>query len=407
MTHFITTTTFQVVSILVVSKNISHLFLPIFNILVSLSGVVTTFFLVQAGITYMTSSGQPEKIIHAKKIIRNSIIGLILIISAGIIANILLNTYSLPSPNSLSHVPILNQINPSPTSSGIVTIIIDAIMGLLRNIIVSIATPFINSLSYFTHGTPLMASNTAIFNIWLITSGIADSLFLIVIALLGFHIIGSVSLGFAEVDLKQLLPQIVITFLFINSSIFIIDTVIDLSNMMIQALYNSFPSITVWNVLIDVSKQSSHLGLAALFILIIFVILSVILLIYYVMRLVVLYLGAILSPLIIMLWLLPSFKDFVTVSIKTYLTTIFVLFVHVIILLLASILFTGMINNNSSTNINPIMSTIVGIATLITLLKTQKMLTELNYVSVGPSALRKLSGHFINGVSHINQAIKG
>ncbi len=401
-----TTSTIRVVSVLVLSKNISTFINPTLNILIGISGIVTAFFLVQAGIAYMTSSGQPDKLLHAKKIIRNSIVGLVLIIGAGVINNILLNAYTLPTTNGLSRLPILNHINPQPISSGIVGLVISTIVGLFRDIIMSIAQPFINSLSFFTHGTPLMASNPAIFHIWIITSAIANALFLLAIALLGFHIISSTSLGLSEIDVRQLLPQIIIIFLLINSSIFIIDTIIALSNAMINVLYNNFPTITVWNVLNQVTKQSNSLGLVSLLIMLVFIILSVILLIYYVTRLVVLYLGAILSPLIMMLLLLPSFKDFVSISIRTYLTTVFVLFIHVIILLLASILFSSMLSNTPLKNQNPTMLVIVGIATLISLLKTQRILMELNYVSIGPKALRKISEHFISGISHINQTLK-
>ena len=68
----------------------------------------------------------------------------------------------------------------------------------------------------------------------------------------------------------------------------------------------------------------------------------VVLLVYYVMRIVTLYIGAVLSPLVSMLWLVPGFRDFAETAFKTYLTTIFVLFTHVIILQLSSSILTGL-----------------------------------------------------------------
>ena len=379
---------------------------PTVSTLIGLAGLVATFFLIVGGFSYITSSGRPDKLEHAKKVIRNALIGLVLVLAAGTLSAILVHAYHGTGGSGVNNIPTLSNINPKPASSGLVAIVIDAIVGVLRDIIDTAASPFISALSYFTHGTPLMAENSSVFTIWAVIVAMADGLFVLVIALLGFHVMSASSLGIDEIEIKHLLPQLAIIFLLVNSSIFIIDSVISLSNAMIHVLYSVFPGTTVWNVLNEITKQSASLGLVALFILIVFIILSVILLVYYVMRLVVLYLGAILSPLIFLLWLLPSFKDFVSAAIKTYVTTIFVLFVHVVILLLAASIFAGMLSGGSTTALNPLMASIVGIATLISLLKTQKMMMELSYVSVGPKALRKLGSQFVTGVSYMSGKVK-
>src|ERR1039458_2709187 len=90
-----------------------------------------------------------------------------------------------------------------------------------------------------------------------------------------------------------------------------------------------------------VASQSGGLGVAALLIMVAFLIFAVILLVYYVGRLVTLYIGAVLSPLLLILWLIPGFRDFSESALKVYLTTIFVLFVHVVILALAASLLAG------------------------------------------------------------------
>ena len=82
------------------------------------------------------------------------------------------------------------------------------------------------------------------------------------------------------------------------------------------------------------------------------------------------------------------------------------LFVHVVILLLAASIFTGMLSGAPDGSLNPLMASIVGIATLISLLKTQKMMMELSYVSVGPKALRKLGSQFVTGVSYMSGKAK-
>ena len=85
-------------------------------------------------------------------------------------------------------------------------------------------------------------------------------------------------------------------------------------------------------------------------------------------------------------------------AMKAYLMTVFVLFVHVIILTLASSLFDGLGRDDGV--YDPVMAMIIGVASLVALLKTQGVMMQISYVSVGPKALRKLGGQFMNGVHY-------
>lgn len=382
-----------------------HFVAPVFATMCVLAGLASTFFLVQGGIAYMTSSGRPDKLEHAKKIIRNALIGLVIVIAAGTMTAILTHAYQSSGGNGLAQMPTLQAIKPDPSGGGLVDILIKAITGLFRNIINSAAQPFLSALSYFTHGTALMAANSSVFELWLAVVAIADALFVLVVALLGFHVMSYASLGLEEVELKQMIPQLALGFLALNMSIFAVDGIISLSNAMIHALYAAFPNTNVWQALTDVTKQSASMGLAALMIMLVFLVFAVILVVYYVMRLVTLYLGAVLAPLMVLLWLLPSFKDFAVTAAKTYLVTVFVLFVHVIILLLAASIFSGMVATENG-QLDPLMSTVVGLATLIALLKTQGVLNQLAYVSIGPKAIRRLGSQFVNSVSFATTKLK-
>jgi len=85
-----------------------------------------------------------------------------------------------------------------------------------------------------------MGDNSNVFNMWLAIVGITDVLFVLVIALLGFQVMSFSTLGFDELDIRQLLPQIALVFLLVNTSIFAIDGVIAFSNGMIHALQSDF-----------------------------------------------------------------------------------------------------------------------------------------------------------------------
>jgi hypothetical protein len=109
----------------------------------------------------------------------------------------------------------------------------------------------------------------------------------------------------------------------------------------------------------------------------------------------------VLSPLVLLLWLVPGFRDFSESAAKVYVTTVFVLLVHVVILELAASLFTGLNGVSPSGAPDTLMAMMVGLATLIALLKTQGVMMQLSYVSVGPRSARKLSGQFLTGVSYL------
>jgi len=379
---------------------------PIITTLCGLAGLACTFFLVNGGIQYMTSSGNPEKLEHAKKIIKNALIGLVLVLAAATLTAILSHAYSSSGATPTEKFPTLQPIQPADDGVSFWNVLIKAVVALLRNIVQSVGEPFLNALGFFLSHTPLMGDNASVFNLWLAIVGITDVLFILVVALIGFKVMGVSTFGLDEVEVKHLLPQIALTFLLINTSIFLIDAIISLSNGMIYAIRSGFPSTDVWAVLAQITKQSADLGVAGLLVMVAFLVLSVMLLVYYVLRLVTLYIGAILSPLVLLLYLLPGFKDFAITALKTYLTTIFVLFVHVVILLLAASLLSGVVDGDTSGQPNTLMALIVGLATVVALLKTQGVMQELSYAASAPRAAREMSGAFMKGVSYTMKAAK-
>jgi hypothetical protein len=381
--------------------------MPVVVTLCALASLACVFFLVNGGIQYMTSTGKPEKLEHAKKIIKNALIGLVLVIAAATVTAILVHAYGSPSGAGAEKLPTLTPIEQKDGGFDLGKVLIGAVVDMLRNIVESVGQPFIEAIAYFTNATPLMGENSHVFNLWLAIVGIADVVFIVVVALLGFHVMSFASFGFDELELKHLLPQLALVFLLMNTSIFMIDAIISFSNAMIHALQTGFPSTSMWGTLENVAKEAKDIGLAGLLVFIAFIVLNVMLLIYYVGRLITLYIGAILSPLVLLLWLLPAFKDFAITALKTYLATIFVLFVHVVILLLAASIFSGMLKGDNAGQPSNIMTLIVGMAALVALLKTQGFMQELSYAASTPRAAREIAGSFMRGVGYINKTRKG
>lgn len=352
-----------------------------------------SFFLVIGGMQYMSSRGNPENLGHAKHMIKNALIGLVLVLAAATLTAILAHAYGGASSGAALKLPQIVSIQDKPTS--FFDIVMQVITHVLQSVITAIGQPFVDALAYFTQSTPLMGDNSAVFNMWLVIAGISDALFVLVVALLGFHVMSLSVFGFDEIDVKKLMPQLALVFLLMNTSLFAIDGVISLSNAMVRAIQEAFPPMTLWDVLDKLTKQSSNLNVGGLLIMVAFLVLTVLLLVYYVVRLITLYIGAALSPFILMLYLLPAFKDTAIAAAKAYLITIFVLFVQVVIMQLATSIFLGMSEGTDNGQPNSLMALIVGLATIWALLKTPGVMKELSHAASMPRAARQLAGAFM------------
>lgn len=389
------------------AANVMHAFVsPVVATLCAVGGLASVFFLVNGGIAYITSSGKPDNLDRAKRIIRNALLGLVLVFAAGVLTQILAASYSGSNAAIHASAPDLTAIKPAPVSNGVVAIIIKAITGFMNNIIQSLAAPFIKSLAYFTKSTPLMANNATVFNLWLAMVGMSDVLFVLVVTLLGFHIMSVSTFGFEEIEFKHLLPRLALIFLALNTSIFAIDGVIELSNAMVHAVGLANGTNSLWAALTDVVKQSAELSLPALLIMLLFTIFSVVLVIYYLGRLITLYIGAILSPLILLLWLIPGFRDFSETAAKTYAMTIFVLFVQVVVLIVAGSLIAGVVIGSPTQTTGTLMPMLTGVAAMYAMLKVPGAMTRLSFASMGSQSARQLGGQFINGVSFMTRGGK-
>lgn len=372
---------------------------PLFSTMITVAAVLCILFVVFGGYYYMTSAGNPEKLERAKKTLRNAFIGFVVVLGAGTLVAIMQNAYS---SKPATPVQIAVQQPKVEESVGIGDVVNEAIAGFMKGILESIGKPIVDALKQFTTATPLMAQNGSVFNLWIVMVAIADVLFLLVIGLIGFRIMSSSVVGFEDVDIRSLVPQIILTFIIANLSIFAIDAIITVSNAMIQALLIGMSNDIIWTALGGLIASATTVNIGILLFIVIAVILAVMLLIYYLKRLIILYIGTVLSPIIVLLWLLPSFRDFAISSAKMYITTIFALFVQVVVLMLAVSLFSGLIQGEG----NPFMTALLAIATLSVLLSTNRTMNQLTMMSAGGHGMRRLGNTFVRGVSHVANSVK-
>jgi len=368
------------------------------NALIIIASLASTFFIIKGGYAYITSSGKPDSIEQAKTTIRNALLGLVVVLAAAVISSVLNHVFSTPSVNFTSTQIDLKPIQPSTPSNGLTQVLLDAIAGFLQNIVQSATKPLTEGIVSFLTTTPSIVTNSVIFNFWLIILGITDSLFALLIALLGFHLMSASTFGFEEIEFKHLLPRVGLAFLAANTSIFLADWIVLSCNTLVQAVLHATGGIgSAWvlNAFDPTTLATGTTALITLIFMILFVILAVVLLLFYITRLILISLGAVISPLIFLLWTIPKFADFAEISIKTYITTVYTVFVHLVIIQLAS----AFLAVPGQAGTNSLISILVGIGLLFTLLKTPAMMMQLVFYNSGRGMVQKIGGQIINVIS--------
>lgn len=347
---------------------------------------------------YITSSGNPNALEHAKLTVRNAIIGLTIVIGAAVASSLLTSAFNTPSASTSSAQLQLQPIVTTEPADGLTQVLLDAIAGFLQNIVQSATKPITDGIISFLTTTPAILSNSVIFNFWLVMLGITDSLFVLMIALLGFHFMSASTFGFEEIEFKHLLPRIGLAFLGANMSIFLVDFIVLSCNTLVKALLNATGGLNkAWIVSAfdPAALVTGGVVLITPIFMILFLILAIVLLLFYVTRLIVVALGAALSPIIFLLWAVPKTADFAEIAAKSYITAVYSVFIHVVIIQLASAFLT--IPGQSGTN--SLISILVGIGLLMTLLKTQSIMMQLVFYNTGRGIIRKVSGQIMNVIS--------
>lgn len=374
---------------------------PVLSALVGIAGTLAVLLLVVAGFYYMSSRGRPEKLERAKKTLKNTAIGLVIVLAASGIVGFMQSAYQDKPVETLD---VRQDVEPVQTDSECVLcqVINDSISSFVQGVLQSVGKPIVDGLKQFTTATPLVGQNASVFNVWLVVLAITNVLFVLVVTMIGFRFMSASVLGLEEEDLRTLLPQILAVFGLVNVSIFVIDAIIMVSNAMISALVYGMENEVIWTALGGLITATATVNIGILLFIAVAIILAVMLLVYYLKRIIVLYIGAVLSPLIILLWLLPSFRDFSVSAGKMYLTTIFVLFVQVVVLMLSVSLFSGLLEGEG----NPFMTALLSIATLSVLLSTSRTMNYLTMAGASGYGFRRLGSTFVRGASHIAGSVK-
>jgi len=380
------------------NSDVSNFTSQTLNTLIVFATLGTVFFLVKGGYTYITSTGKPDALESAKVTIRNALIGLVVVLSAGFISQLLTTAFTTPAiPTNTAPIQLQPIVATAP-QGGLAQVMLDGVNEFLQDIVTSATKPLADGIVSFLTNTPSVVTNSVVFNFWLIILGITDSLFILLIAVLGFQFMSASTFGFEEIEFKQLLPRIGLAFLGANSSIFLVDWVIVACNTLVNALIAATGGLDrawVLNAVELLKIIDGDVAIITLIFMLIFVLLCAVLLLFYIMRLITVALGAVLSPLIFLLWAFPKTSDFAEISVKTYVTTIFTVFVHVVIIQLAS----AFLALPEQVGTNSLISVLVAIGLLFMLLKTPGFMMQLMFYNTGRGMVRKLGGQIMNVIT--------
>lgn len=367
------------------------------NIITFISSAAAIFFLVKGGYLYLSSTGKPETIAEAKKTIKNALIGLVIVLGASVLVSIfnsaLISSSSSTSPSSVSMIPV----DSATPSDGLTQVLISAVSGFMQNIVESATKPIVDGIVGYLTTTPNLLTNQVIVNFWLVILGITDSLFVVIVALLGLKFMSASTFGYEEMELSQLLPKIGIAFLGANISLFLADYVIITVNAMVKTVLESTGGLNhawITDAINPTTFITGTTPLITLIFLILFLIISIVLLFMYISRLIMISLGAVLSPLIFLLWIVPKFSDFAEIAVKSYVVTVFVVFIHVVIIQLASsFLSIPEVSGNS------LISIAVAIGLFFTLLKVPSTMMQMVFYTSRNGTFRKLGSQMMNIMS--------
>lgn len=367
------------------------------SLIIMISAAAAVFFFIRGGYVYITSTGKPDALEDAKKTIRNALMGLVIVLTSSALVSLLTGALvGDPGSASTTTLPI-TQIESIAPRDGLTQVLIDAVNGFIQNIVESSTQPIVNGIMTFLSTTPSLLANASIVKFWLIILGITDTLFVLVVALLGLQFMSVSTFGFEEIELKHLLPRIGLAFLGANVSLFLADYAIVASNALVSGVISATGGLShawITNAITISSITNGTAPFIILIFLLMFLIVAIVLLLMYISRLIIISLGAVLSPFIFLLSALPKTADFAEMAIKGYFVSVFTIFVHVVTIQLAG----TFLSLPEQTN-NSLISIAVAIGLLLTLLKIPTFMMQLILFSRSMGAVRHMGSQITNVLS--------
>lgn len=305
----------------------------LFKFLFILAPLVAIVFIAKGGLEIVTSGGDPNALAHGKRTARNAAIGLVFVIAARVIVSIFSSIFIPYTGAPVSDLFTAQPVEVAQAESGIVSVLLEGILGFLRAVVESFVSPVIEAFVAFFTNTPSLLGNSTVVKYWLIILGITESLFVLVMILLGYNLMTGDVFGLVgEQSPKQIILRLGAGMAGAALSLFIADTLVGLANFMVDTVNQSSGGLAHSWVLNIIHTPSIGSSLAVLLLSIAYIVLAIMLIVLYAMRLAVVVAGAVFFPFIFLFLVIPRLHGFAEGLIRNYIIAVFLPFTHLVII---------------------------------------------------------------------------
>ena len=161
------------------------------QIITMIATAAVVFFLIKGGYEYMTSAGNPRSLESGKKTIRAALLGLVLVLSAQVVLSVYQTALTAPTDTGNSVVVDIPNIESATPSEGLTQVLIDAVSAFIQNIVESATAPIVDGITRYLTTTPSVLENQVVRQFWLVSVGIVNTLFVLIIALVGLQVMSA------------------------------------------------------------------------------------------------------------------------------------------------------------------------------------------------------------------------
>lgn len=246
------------------------------------------------------------------------------------------------------------------------------------------ANGFLSEMMEFVLHTPLVADNEIIVSLWGTVRVLSFSIIGVMFAWEGFKKVISTDNIIRHVEFKEMFIRLIYGLILAIFSLDIIDIMINFNNAMIATVKNAFPMSL--EAELSINGVFSFLMITVL--VIVQLVLAVKLILQYWMRIAEIWLMAVLSPIVYVLWINPKWGNYLGSWTSRMITTIFTTFIWALILAI----YSGMVSMVSAAGtitgfatLGPIAGICLSIAMLLVMIETPTFLRS--FMDNQPNAL--------------------
>lgn len=358
----------------------------IFGEWASIAGLVATIVIGYGGYLYITSAGSPDKLAYGKQLIYTAIIGVVVIIGAGVIGGVV--TKWVAAPPVISKPDTFSQGDKQQfvCEGNLVQV---SVCELIRQMVDSGMQVVDRGLTDVLARTNVLSQNPGVVVMWQQSFGLALGLLLIILAMYGYGIMGSEMFGMSDYTFSALIKRLILAVGSASVSLYLLDLPIRLANALTGEVLAGGGAGLLQSFFSSSSFDSLSGSLFFAILALVAVIFGVVLLVFYAVRHMVIVLVAVLAPILLVLAILPKFSKMLDTVLRMYVGLVAVVVVHAIMIRLAVALLT-------ISNLPAFLNYFAALALMYILVKTPAIGIEMLSGHMGTAFANKAGKNLVN-----------